>query len=65
MLTILNLTSSETKMLRKNGWISVAADGNVTWTAKPHTQAGAFKSVRTAARSGNLYQVKGKLVVAD
>lgn len=64
-INVMNISTSETKMLRKSGWISVNPDNSVTWTAKHHTHAGAFAGVRSAARNGNLYMVKGKLVVND
>lgn len=64
-IVVMPLSTSEVKMLKNNNWISVSPNGAVTWTAKPHTRAGAFASVRTAARSGNLISVRGKLVTID
>lgn len=63
--SVLPMTTSEVKMLKRTGFIAVNGDGSVMWTAAPHTQCGMLSGVREHARKGDLYCVRGKLVVSE
>lgn len=61
-IALLPYTTTDLKAAVKQGFVSVAENGHITWIAKPHTRTRTFAQMRTWARKGTLYRVGTQII---